>query len=95
MQVRAITTGFYDGQRRRHGTVFEMDDAHIKKDDKGKIVKPKWVMDASAPAPVAAKKKGARGDTKPADAQAAAKAKTSGEGGNDSVGGGNSAEGLA
>jgi hypothetical protein len=89
MLVRANTVGFYGGSRRRAGAVFEMDDKAIKKDKDGKIVKPRWVSDAAVPEKKAQQKKGARGDVKPPETQAAVKSKVDGNDGQ------TGAEGLA
>jgi hypothetical protein len=50
MKVRAIQMGYYQHRRRRIGDEFEMDNALIKKEKDGKIVKPRWIEDAAVPA---------------------------------------------
>lgn len=46
MQVVALKEGFFGGDRRRIGAIFEMDDKFIKKTADGKVVRPKWVKAA-------------------------------------------------
>lgn len=46
MQVVAMQDGFYKAQRKRLGDIFDMDDAAIKRDKDGKIIRPKWVKAA-------------------------------------------------
>ena len=46
MQVVALKPGFYGGERKRVGDIFEMEDRFIKKDASGKTVRPKWVKPA-------------------------------------------------
>jgi hypothetical protein len=49
MRVIAIADGFCGGTLRRRGTVFELPDSLIKKDEKGKPVLPSWVMRVKGP----------------------------------------------
>lgn len=64
MKMIAIEMGFYNGSRVRPGSTFEFT---------GKVA-PKWARPADAPGKPASEPK--LGDTKPADARAAVKAKT-------------------
>lgn len=89
MKMLATSDGFYKGRRVREGAAFEFDENEevaarkdgkpVLKDGKPLMVKvkaPKWAVPAAeakpkAPTPL-------NGDTKPADAAAAARRKTTG-----------------
>lgn len=89
MKMTAVRDGFYGGARRRAGSTFEFDENQqvqakdpktgklLEKDGAPVMVKvkaPSWAVPVGQPVPPKAEVK--QGDTKPLEAQKAAKAKT-------------------